>query len=268
MLFVLKQKSLNHYLAKNESEQTEEKPIKLKIESLSNSSKSDTKQSIQLKQIDLNEITKLLWIKLSRSDLASLIKDAVDNLDKKDYQTKINNDNYDLTNVEQVLLEKVTKKISKNEALKLYENPIEPKAVKLVKAKGRGKDKRNNILDNIKSIIFEGRYFHYDSSKPKTTEKSISERRKLRRQRLDMVKEKEKKHKNEFFSYYFNYSSPRNMLSRLCDVSSEINAEQVYSIIKTLTKIKYIVKNVTKDDPLKTEENELKRFLSLIAKIN
>ena len=58
------------------------------------------------------------------------------------------------------------------------------------------------------------------------------------------------------------------MLSRLCDVSSEINAEQVYSIIKTLTKIKYIVKNVTKDDPLKTEENELKRFLSLIEKIN
>ena len=201
MLFVLKQKGLNHYLAKNESEQTEEKPVKLKIESLSNSSKSDTKQSIQLKQIDLNEITKLLWIKLSRSDLASLIKDVVDNLDKKDYQTKINNDNYDLTNAEEVLLEIVTKKISKNEALKLYENPIEPKAVKLVKAKGRGKDKRNNILnilDNIKSIIFEGRYFHYDSSKSKTTEKSISERRKLRRQRLDMVKEKEKNIKMNF----------------------------------------------------------------------
>ena len=83
-----------------------------------------------------------------------------------------------------------------------------------------------------------------------------------------MVKEKEKKHKNEFFSYYFNYSSPSNMLSRLSDASSEINEEQVYSIIKTLTKIKNIVKNVTKDDPLKTEENELKRFLSLIAKIN
>ena len=116
---------------------------------------------------------------MSRSDLASLIKDAVDNLDKKDYQTKINNDNYDLTNAEQVLLEKVTKKISKNEALKLYENPIEPKAVKLVKAKGRGKHKRNNILnilDNIKSIIFEGRYFHYDSSKPKKQQKKVSQR--------------------------------------------------------------------------------------------
>ena len=58
------------------------------------------------------------------------------------------------------------------------------------------------------------------------------------------------------------------MLSRLSDASSEINEEQVYSIIKTLTKIKNIVKNVTKDDPLKTDENELKRFFSLIAKIN
>ena len=58
------------------------------------------------------------------------------------------------------------------------------------------------------------------------------------------------------------------MLSRLSDASSEINEDQVYSIIKTLTKIKNIVKNVTKDDPLKTDENELKRLLSLIAKIN
>ena len=58
------------------------------------------------------------------------------------------------------------------------------------------------------------------------------------------------------------------MLSRLSDASSEINEEQVYSIIKTLTKIKNIVKNVTKDDPLKTDENELKRLLSLTAKIN
>ena len=73
---------------------------------MSKRSKSDTKQSIQLKQLDLNEITKPLWIKLSRSDFASVIKD-VNNLDNKGYQTKINNDNYDLEYVEQFLLEKV-----------------------------------------------------------------------------------------------------------------------------------------------------------------
>ena len=123
-------KSLNHYLAKKESEQTEEEPVKLKTESLSERSKSDTKEPTQLKQIDLNEITKPLWIKLSRSDFASLIKDVVNNLDNKDYQTKINNDNYDLKNVEHFLLKIVTRKNSKNEVCKLYGNLIEPKVDK------------------------------------------------------------------------------------------------------------------------------------------
>ena len=75
--------------------------------------KSDTKEPTQLKQIDLNEITKPSWIKLSRSNFGSLIKDLVNNLDNKDDQTKINSDNYDLKNAEQVLLEIVTKKLVK-----------------------------------------------------------------------------------------------------------------------------------------------------------
>ena len=45
--------------------------------------KSGTKESTQLKQIDLNEITKPLGIKLSRGDFISLIKDVVNNLDNK-----------------------------------------------------------------------------------------------------------------------------------------------------------------------------------------
>ena len=109
-------------------------------------SKSDTKPT-QLKQIDLNEITKPLWIKLSRSDFASLIKDVVNNLDNKDYQTKINNDNYDLKNAKQVLLKIVAKKISGNKAHKLYKNLTEPNVDKLKNAKGKGKDKRSNILN-------------------------------------------------------------------------------------------------------------------------
>ena len=63
---------------------------------MSERSKSGTKEPTQLKQIDLNEITKSLWSNLSRSNLASLVKDVVKNLDNKDYQTTINNDKYDL----------------------------------------------------------------------------------------------------------------------------------------------------------------------------
>ena len=75
---------------------------------MSETSKSDTEQSIQLKQIDLNTITKLSWIKSYRSNFASLMKD-VNNLDNENYQSKINNVNYDLKSVEQFLLEIVTK---------------------------------------------------------------------------------------------------------------------------------------------------------------
>ena len=89
---------LIHLLLIKESEQNEEEPVKSKIKSLLERSKSDTKEPTQLKQIDLNETTKLLWIKLSKSDFASLIKDVVNNLDNNDYQTKINNDNCDLKN--------------------------------------------------------------------------------------------------------------------------------------------------------------------------
>ena len=44
------------------------------------------------------------------------------------------NNRYDLTNVEQFLPEIVTKKCSKNEAHKLYENLIEPKVIELTRA--------------------------------------------------------------------------------------------------------------------------------------
>ena len=91
---------LIHLLLIKESEQNEEEPVKSKIKSLLERSKSDTKEPTQLKQIDLNETTKLLWIKLSKSDFVSLIKDVVNNLDNNDYQTKINNDNCDLKNAE------------------------------------------------------------------------------------------------------------------------------------------------------------------------
>ena len=128
-------------------------------------------------------------------------------MDNKDYPTKINNVNYDLTSAKQFLLEIVTKTISGNEAGEMYKNLIKPKVDKLTSAKGRGKDKRDNILnilENIELSIFDGYYYHcFDNLKPKTTEKSIAERAKLRRRRLNMDEGKEKNINNELFSYYF-----------------------------------------------------------------
>ena len=85
---------------------------------------------------------------MSRKDFISFIKDVVNNLDNKNYQTVINNNKYNLKNEEQFLLEIVVKKISKNDARKLYENLIDPKVIELTRTKSnRGDNKRLNILN-------------------------------------------------------------------------------------------------------------------------
>ena len=85
---------------------------------------------------------------MSRKDFIPFIKDVVNNLDNKNYQTVINNNKYNLKNAEQFLLEIVVKKISKNDARKLYENLVDPKVIELTRTKSnRGENKRLNILN-------------------------------------------------------------------------------------------------------------------------
>ena len=93
-------------------------PVKLGTKSLADENRSDHKQPMQLKQLRLNEISKSLWINLSRKNFSSLIENVVDNLDIKDYKTTLNNRRYDLKNAEKFLLKIINWKISKNEALK------------------------------------------------------------------------------------------------------------------------------------------------------
>ena len=224
---------------------------------MSERSKSDTKEPTQLKQIDLNEITKPLGIKLSRGDFISLIKDVVNNLDNKNYQTVINNNKYDVNNAEQFLLEIVAKKIRKNEARKLYKNLIEPKSIELTRAKNiRGKNKRLNILNiysNIKSGIFNDVYFHY-FNKPKITEETIAERIKLRKKRLNIIDKNKKNINNELFKHYFSYLNPTIMLERLKNASDEKNKDIVELINKKLTKLKILLKMCLKIKYLKLKK--------------
>ena len=91
-----------------------------KTESLSDEDKSDINQPTQLNQLNPKEMSKPIWIEVSRKDFISLIKDVADNLDKKDYKITVNNADYNLENAEKYSLEIITKKISKNEALELY----------------------------------------------------------------------------------------------------------------------------------------------------
>ena len=49
-------------------------PVKLETKSLCDENRSDIKQTKQLKQLDLNEISKPLWIKLTRKKIDLLIR--------------------------------------------------------------------------------------------------------------------------------------------------------------------------------------------------
>ena len=86
-------------------------PAKLKTESLSDKDKSGLKQLTKLKQINLNEISKALWIKASGNDLNFLIKDIVNNLDSNNYKTTLDSKKYGLKNAEKFLVEIFTKNV-------------------------------------------------------------------------------------------------------------------------------------------------------------
>lgn len=81
----------------------------------------------------------------------------------------------------------------------------------------RGKGERNDILtilNNIELGLFEGFSYHY-SDKPSQAEESITDRTKLRRQKLNEIAKKEKEMSFDFFKKYFGYSSPSNMYKTL-----------------------------------------------------
>ena len=180
-------------------------PVKLKAGLLSDEDRSDIKQPTQLKQLNLNEISKQLWIQIPRNDFISLIKYVFDNLDKKDFQTTVNKRKYDLKNAETYLLKIIIKEISRNEALEVYNSLIKPD-VDMLKL-SIGKNRRNNILailDNIKSSLFHNVYLHYQD-KSSETEESIAKRTKLRRQRSDEIAKNEKKISLELFKRYFDH---------------------------------------------------------------
>ena len=128
-----------------------------------------------------------------------------------------------MKDAENNLLEIITKKISKNEAHKLYDSLIKADVDTLKNTSGREKDKRNNILmilDNLKSSLFEGFYFHHQDKSPET-EESIAERTKLKRLRVAEIVNENHTISLELFRKYFGYSNPSNMCRLLNDTKSQ-----------------------------------------------
>ena len=68
-----------------------------------------------------------------------------------------------MKNAEKFLTTIITQKISYDEAFELYSDLITPEITELENTKGKGKNKRYNILNVLKNLesIFTGTYFHY-----------------------------------------------------------------------------------------------------------
>ena len=118
--------------------------------------------------------------------------------------------------------------------------------------------KKNNILKIFENInaIFTGTYLHYGELFKETKfERSIADRVKLRKQKLDIINKNKEKVNNELFKEYFNYSNPDTMIRILKDSGDE-KKDMIELINKKLTKMKKIIKNVPKDKSFKIEENE------------
>ena len=95
-----------------------------------------------------------------------------------------------------------TRKISKSEAKELHKDLIQAETNALNGEKSSDIRKYNilNILNNVGSVLSVDTYLHHkDVPKETLFEKSIVEKNKLRRQRLDEIERKEENINNELF---------------------------------------------------------------------
>ena len=184
---------------------------------------------------------KSLLFKINKKEFKELIGDIYKNQDNNYFKIIINKRTYDLKKVKKKLTEVTTHKTTKSEAKKLYKKLIQMFIDTMESEKSNRLKKYNilNILGNIGSM-FIGAYFH-NNNVPKETmfEKSIAERSKLRRERLDEIKREEQNINYDLFKKYFtDYQSPSNMSKKLSETEDAVNEVRVDSIKKLLSKFK------------------------------
>ena len=144
------------------------------------------------------------------------------------------------------------------------------------------KEKKLMALENLileysqnGRLNIKGAYLHYKNVPKKIMfERSIAERIKLRRGRLDEIKRKEQNINHELFNAYFTgYQNPSSMYKKLSETEDEVNEARVDSIKKVFSKLKRIIEHAAKADVFKIEENEkiidvAKKILDLITKFS
>ena len=176
--------------------------------------------------------------------------------------------NHNLKNTKKLLTVITTQKTSENEALNLYDELIKPDILLLEKAKGRGKKKRENILNVLSNLqsVFTGVYLHYDNAFKSESrsnsefEGSVAEKTKLRKKKkksddkqikifIDLLFQTKKEQKNIYmslFSKYFTYKKLDQMVQALYD--SKRNGENDSIVSSAMNNFKHL-ENKVKEMP-------------------
>ena len=150
----------------------------------------------------MRESPKPTWFKRNRDEFDELAGGIYNNQNDKDLRIIINKRTYNLKNAKKFWKEVTTHKISKVEANKLY-NKLIQKDIDVLKGK-KSNDHRKydilNILKNVNSVFTYDTYMHQKYVPGKAMfERSIAERNKLRKERLDEIKRKEKNINKDLF---------------------------------------------------------------------
>ena len=166
------------------------------------------------------------WFEINKKDFEELTRNICNNQDNNIFKIIIYRRTYDLKNAKNFWTEVTTRKTTKSKAKKLHNELIQKDIDTLKREKSNRFEKYNifNILNNVGSI-FTGAYLHYkDVLKETMFERSIEERIKSRRGRLDEIKRKEQNINNELFKEYFtDYQSPSNMYKKLSETEGAVN---------------------------------------------
>ena len=95
-------------------------PVKLRKESLSDEDKLDIEKPMQL-----DKMNKPLWFEINKSEFAKLTREIDNNQNNKDFKIIINKKPYHFKNAKNSWIEVTTRKNSKSEAKKLYNELIQ-----------------------------------------------------------------------------------------------------------------------------------------------
>ena len=160
------------------------------------------------------KLQKPLWFKINKKEFDELTGNIYNNQDKNHFKFTINRRIYDLKNAKKFWTEVTTQKTTMSEAKKLYNELIQKDIDTLEKSKSNKPEKHNilDILDNV-STTFTGAYLHFKNV-PKETifERSVAEKIKSRKGRLNEIERKEQTINSKLFKEYFtDYQNPSNM---------------------------------------------------------